>query len=224
VTCCLLILGGCSSQTDTSTSSRPLQVQQIPKARITYVAIGASDTYGIGADDPATENWPTDLAQKLGTDVHLINLGVPGIDIHDALNVELPIALDAHPSLVTIWLAINDIADHVPINTYTHDFNQFLSELQAGVPQARIVVANVPDLTLLPYFSSSDPQVLSAQVQDYNAAITTAVRQHHGILVDLFQHWTELKDHSEYISSDGLHPSTLGYTRLAELFYQALQP
>jgi lysophospholipase L1-like esterase len=29
--------------------------------------------------------------------------------------------------------------------------------------------------------------------------------------------------HPEYISSDGFHPNALGYTKLAEFFYQVLQ-
>ncbi len=86
--------------------------------RLTYVAIGASDTFGIGADDPQTENWPTDLAAKLGNGVQLINLGVPGITAHQAIKIELPVALDAHPDLVTIWLAVNDIIDNVPVASY----------------------------------------------------------------------------------------------------------
>ncbi|HBE24961.1 MAG TPA: lipase, partial [Ktedonobacter sp.] len=39
---------------------------------------------------------------------------------------------------------------------------------------------------------------------------------------DLYQKWRTLRDHPEYISLDGLHPSTLGYTQIANLFYQAL--
>src|SRR4051794_10885363 len=30
-----------------------------------YVAIGASDSYGVGTDDPATESWPAVLARYL---------------------------------------------------------------------------------------------------------------------------------------------------------------
>src|SRR5579864_2180234 len=96
-------------------------------AQITYVAIGASDTFGIGTDDPYTNNWPTDLLYMLGANhIHLINLGIPGITVHDALNLELPIVIDAHPDLVTIWLGVNDIANSVPVTGYAKDLNTLL--------------------------------------------------------------------------------------------------
>ena len=195
----------------------------MPHARLTYVAIGASDTFGIGADDPQSENWPTDLSLKLGSGVNLINLGVPGITAHQALSVELPIAIDAHPNLVTIWLAVNDIIDKVPLASYSQALDQMLTRLQAANPAVRIAVGNVPDLTVLHYFASYDVAALTQTVQAYNASITSIVARHHAILVNIYQQWQTLRSHPEYISDDGLHPSTLGYTQLAELYYEALQ-
>ena len=160
---------------------------------------------------------------KLGSGVRLVNLGVPGITLHQALNVEIPIAIDAHPNLVTIWLAVNDLANAVPIANYTHDLDLLISRVQRANIHTHIVIANVPDLTLLPYFSGQDPQNLYTQIQDYNNAIAGVVQRHHITLVDLYAHWRELRSHPEDVSADGLHPSTLGYTQIAELFYQALQ-
>lgn len=220
--CFLLpLLVGCS----VASSAQPatLTVQHAPQNTTTYVAIGASDTFGIGADDPATESWPADLASQLGSKVRLVNLGIPGVTVENALPVELPVAIDAHPSLVTIWLAVNDLADNVPIATYAHDLDQIISQLQAANPQMRIALANIPDLTLLPHFSSSNPQTLRAQTAAYNQQITTIVQRHHVLLVDLSQYGHELASHPEYISSDGFHPSTLGYARIASIFYQVLQ-
>ena len=37
--------------------------------------------------------------------------------------------------------------------------------------------------------------------------------------VQRMEAWREVADHPEYISSDGFHPSTLGYQRLATMFY-----
>ncbi|WP_376797631.1 SGNH/GDSL hydrolase family protein [Thermogemmatispora sp.] len=190
---------------------------------LVYVAIGASDSFGFGTADPYADNWPIDLAHKLGPSVHLVNLGIPGIHLHQALNLELPIALDVHPDIVTIWLAVNDLADHVPVTAYARDLDLLLTRLQAGVPQARIAIANVPDLTLLPHFHYYDQQWLSDQIRLYNAAIAESVRKHHLILVDLSQQGYNLARHPEYVSSDGLHPSVIGYIALADLFYQALR-
>ncbi|HLI08968.1 MAG TPA: SGNH/GDSL hydrolase family protein [Ktedonobacteraceae bacterium] len=219
---CFLLLVGCGTQA-LSSSTGGVPVQQAPHARLTYVAIGASDSFGIGADDPRTENWPTDLATMLGPGVQLINLGVPGITAHQAISIELPVALDAHPNLVTIWLAVNDIIDNVPVTSYSHDLDQILTRLRSENPDVHIIVGNVPELTLLPYFSSYDQANLMRTVQAYNAVIDDIVARHHAILVNLYQQWRNLSQHPEYLSGDGLHPSTLGYSKLAALFYQALQ-
>ncbi len=192
-------------------------------AKIVYVAIGASDTFGIGTNDPYNNNWPTDLLNLLGANhIHLINTGIPDVLIHDALSLELPIAVDAHPSLVTIWLGVNDIAASVPVSSYAADLNTLLSRLRTSAPNARIVIANIPDLTLLPYFNSYNPQKLGQTIQTYNKAIASASQRYHVILVDLTQQNYNLKAHPEYISEDGLHPNDIGYLQLAKLFYAAI--
>lgn len=218
------LLSGCSLLSPTPTTNQNTAPQS--QRQLIYVAIGASDTFGFGTSDPYNQNWATDLAGKLGPRYHLINLGIPSMHIHDALTTELPIALDAHPNLVTIWLAVNDLADHVPVKSYALDLNTLLTRLQANNPQVRIAVANVPDLTLLPHFSkqvATDPQALQQSILAYNTVIASAVQQHHAILIDLSQQRYDLQRHPEYISEDGLHPTASGYAQLADLFYKALE-
>lgn len=218
---CAFGLSACGQNTSSVPTQGAQQAGQ--SADLTYVALGASDTFGTGTEDPYTQNWPTDLVGLLKQHVHLINLGIPGITLHDALTSELPIALDAHPALVTVWLAVNDLATQVPVANYTHDLNTLLSRLQAAAPHARIAVGNVPDLTSVPFFYGVNPVELHAQITTYNAAIAGVVRKHHVLLVDLSAQGYNLQTHPEYISSDGLHPNSLGYDKLAELFYQALR-
>lgn len=209
-------------QTATSVPSNPV-IQQAPKARLTYVAIGASDTYGFGTDDPQTQSWPSDLSAKLGDGVHLINLGIPGVHAASALNVEVPIALDSHPDIVTIWLAVNDLADNVTLTSYTHSLDSILTRLHTLTPPTHIVVANVPDITLLPRFQTQDAQALHARINAYNTAIASLVQKHHVILVDLYARWRDLVNHPDYISDDGFHPNAFGYAAIATIFYQVLQ-
>ena len=214
---------GQSTEGQPSNTSNPKQVNQVSNSQITYVAIGASDTFGIGTSNPYMENWPKDLADKLRQKVHLINLGIPGITLHDALNLELPVALDSHPKLVTILLGVNDIANSIPVTSYSHDLDLMLTRLKSQAPSAYILIANIPDLTLLPYFASYNQQELHHIIEDYNATIAQEAQQHHAILVNLSQQIYNLRDHPEYISNDGLHPTDLGYSQIAELFYKTLK-
>lgn len=222
-----VLLAGCGvfpGSESQSNGSGSLQVQQAPRSQLTYVAIGASDTYGIGADTPRSQNWASDLANQLGPDVHLVNLGVPGIVLHQALRVELPVALDSKPDLVTIWLAVNDLSSNVPLKNYAQDLDLMLSRLRSALPRSQIAIANVPDITLLPSFASQNLAELQKSIQAYNQIIAASASKYHVILIDLYKEWNELQNHPEYISSDGLHPSTAGYARIAELFYQGIRP
>ncbi len=182
-----------------------------------YVAIGASDSYGVGAADPATQSWPAVLDGFLPSATRFVNLGVPGITLHRALLTELPIALDAHPGLVTIFLAVNDIVGGVSLTTYGADLNALLGALQRHT-YARVLVANLPDLALVSSLASQP--AIGATVTHWNTVIAAAVKAHGGILVDLHAHWRELAAHPAYVGTDGLHPTTAGYRRLAAIFWQ----
>lgn len=214
-----LLLSSCEMNSGPSSAQVPAHRQT---ATLTYVALGASDTFGIGADDPYTENWPDQLAQLLKQPVHLLNLGVPGITVHAALRTELPVALDSHPDLVTVWLAVNDLATGVTLPAYSHDLDTLLGQLQAAAPRAQIVVGNIPDLTSVPFFAQMDPRILRQHMAGYNETIARIVRSHHALLVDLSGARYNLQAFPQYISHDGLHPSSIGYLQLAELFYEAL--
>ncbi len=212
-------------RTDGHVAGRPAHVAATaPRAGaghpLVYVAIGASDSYGIGADDPSTQSWPADLAASLPSGTHVVNLGVPGILLGRAVQVDLPVALDAHPDLITVWLAVDDLAAGVPLDTYRQQLNGLLGALQQGTG-ARILIANIPDLTLVPRFSGQ-PGVAET-VADWNAAIAAAARAHGAALVDLFGQWRALAAHPEYVGADGFHPSTEGYRQIARLFRQAYQ-
>lgn len=184
--------------------------------RLTYVALGASDSVGVGASSPDTENWPAVLHRKLPAGSRLVNLGVSGSLIRQALDQQLPVALDTDPDLITIWLAVNDYGARVPLPRYAADLDLLLSTLRATT-RAAILVGNVPDLGVLPVAARFDLR----DIERWNRAIAELARRHGAVLVDLRPIWQEIAQHPEYISSDGFHPSTTGYQRLADVFYAA---
>lgn len=192
---------------------------------ITYVAIGASDTLGVGATIPHLEGWVPRLATQLGSDVEVHNLGVSGSLLHDALDQQLSQALEVEADVVTIWLAVNDFNAFVPLSRYTADLDAMLAALRARSPNAHIIIGNIPDVTLVTNYASIDPYFLSWirwGVGRWNVSIAQVAARHDATVVDLFSGWTELLQNPEYISWDGFHPSSLGYARLAEAFHESL--
>lgn len=210
----LFTLPGCGSEDAATTGS-------------VYVALGASDAVGVGARDPETEGWVPRLHASMPAGARLVNLGVSGAKLSDALDQQLPVALHAKPRVVTVWLAVNDLKGGVPLANYERDLDTLLRELRAT--GALVAVGNVPDLSLLGFpdevlreYGVRDRAELRAEIDRWNAAIARAVRRHGALLVDLHAPWRELQAHPEYISADGFHPSTEGYARLAAYWHDRL--
>src|SRR5215831_9081424 len=128
---------------------------------VTYVAIGASDAVGVGAANPETDGWVPRFGARLGSNVRVVNLGVSGSTLSQALQEQLGPALDARPDVVTVWLAVNDLNAQVPLERYTSDLDTLLGQLQTT--HARVLVGNVPDLAALAAYRGIDPSPLRTQ-------------------------------------------------------------
>src|SRR5579859_7954247 len=196
---------------------RPAAVTEAPR---TYVAIGASDAVGVGASDPATEGWVPRFGAHLGSDVQIVNLGVSGSTLAQALDEQLGPALDAQPDVVTVWLAVNDLNARVPLERYAADLDTLLSQLETT--HARVLVGNVPDLGALAAYRGVDAGPLNAEVDRWNQVIADTSARHGATLVDLYARWQEIAQHPEYLSADGFHPSSEGYQALADVFGEVL--
>jgi acyl-CoA thioesterase I len=206
----LVVLLGASGCSTRAQAARPT----------TYVAMGASDAVGLGAKDPATEGWVPRFGARLGPDVRVVNLGVSGSTLAQALDEQLGPALDAQPDIVTVWLAVNDLNARVPLERYAADLDVLLGQLEAT--HARVLVGNVPDLGGLAAYRGIDPGPLTAEVDRWNQVIADTAARHGATLVDLYSTWQEVAQHPEYLSADGFHPSSDGYQVLADVFGKAM--
>ncbi len=209
----------------TATATQVITGQQVLTSPVTYVALGASDAVGVGSNEPGSQGYVPLLAARLQKGSHLLNLGVSGIRLRGALTQELPLALGTSPNLITIWLVVNDFVGGVPYNDYMKDLDSLLQQLRAGT-KARIVMANLPDLTRLPALagqSSTQKTKTIAEIKRWNASIATIAARYSVTLVDLFSHESQLTAHPEYISGDGFHPSPSGYVQLSNYFWDAIK-
>jgi lysophospholipase L1-like esterase len=201
-----------------ATVARPDAALQPP---ITYAAIGASDAAGVGVDDPQRDGWVPVLCRQLPQPAKLVNLGIPGIKLHEAIDVEVPPALDTNPHLITVWLAVNDILGGVALDQYKADLDRLLGMLGAQT-RAVIAVGNVPDAGESSRYLGMPAAQRRALTQQWNEAIADSVQDHGAVLVDLFSRWP-VAQHPEYIGPDGLHPTVTGYRTLAATFLAVLR-
>ena len=206
-----------------------------------YVAVGASESVGIGADRPADQAWPVVLHRTaLPPGSVLVNLGVPGATVADALAVQLPQALARHPALATVWLNVNDILHGVPPAEYERRLDVLVRALVRG-GDTLVLVANTPAFELLPAYrewqaaveAAGYPQVglpsaaqIKAVVDEYNEAIARVTRRHGAVLVDLHGAGAAALGQGtagSLVGADGFHPSTAGHRAVAEVFARALE-
>src|SRR3989475_10394564 len=123
---------------------------------VVYAAIGASETYGIGAGDPR-QAWPQVFTDDvLPRSAVLHNFGIPGATTAQALHDEVPAALAVHPTVVTVWLNVNDLINGVAAQDYEIQLRQVLRALRRS-GQAPVLVANTPDPAQLPAYRACLP-------------------------------------------------------------------
>jgi lysophospholipase L1-like esterase len=233
-----LLAAGCAGAKPKATG--PPRTAPVPK--VVYVAVGASETVGIGSEDPLNDAWPQVLFRRylpLGT--VLENFGIPGATTADALGREVPDAVGQSPALATVWLNVNDITRAVPVATYEQQLGEVVHGLRRG-GATKVLVANTPPLDHLPGFLACLPNpppgvrcvaaapltsaaAVDATVDAYNAAIARVVRAEGAVLVDLHAAGLAARaDGTEdtLVAGDGFHPSTAGHAAVAARFGDAL--
>ena len=200
------------------------------------VVVGASDALGYGADDPDRDAWPAVLGRTLPEPATLVNLGIPGATVAEAIERELPDALAEKADVVAVWLSVNDLLAQVPAEAYERQLRSLVNALRAG-GSTRVLVGNTPPLDRLPIYLACQadpsclggalppPALIDAAVDAYNAAIDRVVRTERAEMVDL--HAAALAARAagtdaSMIGADGFHPSTSGHRAVAEAFSTAL--
>jgi lysophospholipase L1-like esterase len=202
---------------------------------LVYVAVGASETVGVGADDPQRDAWPVVLHRTAMKTAKLVNLGVSGSTVGQAINEQLPAALAAEPDVATVWLAVNDLTHLVPVQAYEAQLTSLVHQLRRD-GRTQVLVGNMPAVERLPAFLACQPDApadampcqlpvvpevaeIRAVVTTYNAAIARVAKAEGATLVDL----SKGRDLTKLTGTDGFHPSTAGHRLVAAQFARALK-
>lgn len=193
---------------------------------LSYVAIGASDVEGVGADDPDSESWINVLHGMMPSGTRLTRLGRGGITLREALDVAVPRAVASRPDVLTMWLCVNDVGRGVALNDYLKDLDKALRILTRET-NSSIYMLNLPDLSLILPAQDDAQQLplIQGGVKQWNAGIaaTTAKFGDRVKIVDIYPISGEVLERPDYLSADGFHPSTSGYRRLAEVVWGVMR-
>lgn len=230
------------SSSRTAECSFGVSVRVVPRLEGTkIVAFGDSITWGeisapapVGGaslryQDPAVA-YPTQLRELLrerytsqADAIQVINEGVPGEQVIHTLPGQNGQTGEGR---------IEDVADHHEpdvlivlegVNGLTFPKANDISEgLRRGVRRVkRIGTPLVIVSTVLPGVDGRPKRPDDDAVRRLNAEIKEWVGIEGAVLVDAYAAFDA--ERSVLIGQDGLHPTPAGYTRLAELFYQAIQ-
>ena len=206
-----------------------------------YVALGTSETAGVGLDDALRLRfaWPQlFFNEALSRASTYYNFAIPGITTTDALQRELPQALAVHPTVATVFFTIDDLVAGVSPAEYAANLDTMVHSLRkAG---AAVLVAAAPHIDGLPAYNACSgtpgsttkcplgpgvvlppPATADAAIDVYDAAVQSVAARESAIIVDLRSQSYDITTHPEYISDDGLHPSALGDEQIANLFIAA---
>jgi acyl-CoA thioesterase-1 len=189
---------------------------------LVYVAIGDSTGIGLGARDGGgyVERLFARIKQKRPGST-LINLSAAGVTTADAVDKQLPRLDGTRATLVTVCVGLNDLLHGREVKQFAENYETLVAGLVK--PGRRVVVANLPDVASVPAARGVADESFRMRLRQFNKAIEDVAGRHGLPLVDLYKLSGEmLQSRPEYLSSDGLHPSDLGYARWAEAMWPAV--
>ncbi|MEU5253410.1 SGNH/GDSL hydrolase family protein [Streptomyces longwoodensis] len=190
-------------------------------SRTRYVALGDSQTEGVGDGDDSTglRGWADRLAELLAVHhpgLHYANLAVRGRLAGQVRTEQLDPALALRPDLATVVAGVNDLlrprfdADEVA----GHLDAVFAALTAQG---ARVATLTFPDVARLTPLA----RPLGPRVHALNFRIREAARRHGVVVAETADH--PVVTDPRLWSADRLHASPLGHARIAAAVAHALE-
>jgi lysophospholipase L1-like esterase len=185
-----------------------------------YVAVGDSQTEGLGDGDEATgwRGWADRLAETIAQqepDLLYANLAVRGRLAGQVRAEQLAPALALQPDLVSVVAGMNDLMrPGVDTAAVTADLEAMFAAFTAT--GARVLTFTFPDIGRI----APPARALRPRVLDLNARIRAAAERHGVVVVDFFPQAATTDP--RMWSADRLHASPLGHARIAAAAAEAL--
>ncbi|MBL7724117.1 MAG: SGNH/GDSL hydrolase family protein [Chitinophagaceae bacterium] len=194
----------------------------------TYLALG--DSYTIGEQVPAADNYPSQAVQMLRKKG--VSFYAPEIIAKTGWTTdELQSAINEHQFLekydfVSLLIGVNNQYRGRPVTEFEEQFEVLLKKaIQfAGNDRSRVIIISIPDWGVTPFAEANlpdkqgrDRKQITTEIDAYNN-VCKNIANKYSIHYIYITDWTReaASDHS-LLTADGLHPSGKEYERWAEL-------
>jgi lysophospholipase L1-like esterase len=200
------------------------EIVRSEKTAVTYAALGDSTGIGVGAHEGG--GYVARLFERIRRerpDSRLVNLCVSGATTEDVLREQLRAAASARPSLVTLGIGINDLGHGMTAERFARNYEEIVRRLKTEM-SARVVVTNVPDISLAPVIPPSEREATRRRIELFNEKLEAIARRHELSVVDVYSETHRvIPAHPEFFSEDGFHPSAEGYAYWADTMWPAVK-
>jgi lysophospholipase L1-like esterase len=186
----------------------------------TYLALG--DSYTIGEQVPASENFPHQTVKLLRA--MNVNVTDPVIIATTGWTTdELATAIREHNitdtfSIVSLLIGVNNQYRGRSVENYREEYTQLLNQSLhfAGGNARHVFVLSIPDWGVTPFAEGRDRKQIAEDIDAYNAAckeITEAAGCHY---IEITESTRAHGLDAAWLAADGLHPSGREYAAWAE--------
>ena len=207
------LLLSCTNDNDTSEDINE------PK---TYKYLALGDSYTIGQSVCETCRFPIQLQDSIVknlTEDDTFQTKIIAQTGWTTTNLKTAIA-NENPSndydLVTLLIGVNNQYQNQPFNVYQQEFPELVAiaiQKAKGLKQ-NIIVVSIPDYAYTP-FGNGNPTI-STQIDTYNAFAQNYCNSNNITFVNITDITRLGLQQTNLVASDGLHPSTIAYTKFVE--------
>ena len=190
------------------------------KKTYSYLALG--DSYTIGEQVKAEENFPNQAVQKLrekGFDVKspviIAKTGWTTDELQDAINKA---RLKKKYDFVTLLIGVNNQYRGQTVVDYIPQFETLLKQAIrfTGNDTSNVIVISIPDWGVTPFAEGRDRNKISLQIDEFNAANQLVAAKFNVHYINITEGSRKAGQDATLLAGDGLHPSGKAYSAWAD--------
>ena len=191
---------------------------------VRFLALG--DSYTIGEQVQVADRWPQQLYDSIdasGFDTEKLTIiastGWTTEDLHDAILAKNP---PKDYNLVSLLIGVNDQYQGYDLDWYKSSFEELLLmaiELAQGNKNA-VFVVSIPDYAYTPFGNGSSS--ITKEIDAFNSMNKSITQSNDITYIDITPISREGLANPSLVAADGLHPSSLMYTKWVSLILREL--